>query len=904
MAMNVLDTSSAGPETEDTTVVLTDLRTTDDSGLPSVGTATPRLSWRLASDRAGVRHTGYEIQVTAEPTLDIDVVETSGVVASPSPLYATWPAAPLHSRQVRWWRVRVRTDRGLTAWSEPARVEAALLDPADWVARPVTLASDIGRATAGPVPLLRREFDLDATVASARLYVTALGVHDVAINGHPVSNELLEPGWQSYHHRLLYASYDVTDLLTDGRNAISAAVGDGWYRGTLTWLETRNVYGDVNALLAQLEMRLVDGRAVTVATDSRWRAATGAVRAADLYDGADVDLRLEQPGWRLPGFDDASWQPVTELDLPARLEQRTMPPVRVVATRLPTTEPNADGNLLVDAGQNLAGYLRIRVRGPAGSTVTVRHAEVLDADGRLHTAALRKARATDTYVLADDEPVVLEPAFTFHGFRYAEIATSPGVSVDMVEVAVVASDLTPTGEFECSDERVNQLFRNVTWSQRGNFLALPTDCPQRDERLGWTGDIMVFTPTAAANADARAFLANWLVDLAHEQRADGNVPSVVPNVIQGHQFEYGGVGWGDAATVVPWRLYEAYGDVDVLRRQYPSMTAWVDWGASRRGEDGTWIGDFQLGDWLDPGAPPDEPEKATTNSDFIATAYLSYSAGLVARTAALLDDDKAAAYAELRDHAAAAAWSRWSDHAITTQAGCAIALQLGIAPPAQRQHVADALAALVRASDGRIATGFLGTPLILPALTSGGHVEEAYRLLLNTDCPGWLYQVLHGATTTWERWDAIQPDGSIHAGEMASGEGGMLSFNHYAYGAVAEWLYRSVAGLAPDPDDPGYATVVMAPVPGGGLSHARARIRTPYGPASTAWTLDGGVLAVDLEIPPGARGRFVAPPDTWQADHDTRPINIDSLPISDAHGRPGLELESGQHRIVLTRIAD
>ena len=901
-----MSSRSAGGEDFDPTVIVAELRTGDDSGLPATGTSTPHLSWRLVSDRSDVRQTGYEVQAATDREFGGDV-DPSRFVASSNPLHVPWPASPLRSRDVRWWRVRVRTDRGLTAWSESSRVEAALLNVADWLGSPVTLGDDIGRQTAGPVPLVRREFNLGGSVESARLYVTALGVHDVAINGHRVSDDLLEPGWQSYGHRLLYATYDVAGLLAEGRNAVSAAVGDGWYRGTLTWLGRRNVYGDASGLLAQLEARLVDGSTVTVATDGRWRASTGALRAADLYDGTDMDLRLDDPGWRLPGFDDAGWQPVTELDLPVRLEQRTMPPVRVVETLSQRPQRSGERTLLVDAGQNLTGYLRVRVSGAAGGRVIVRHAEVLDANGGLHTAPLRKARATDRYVLANDQAAVLEPLFTFHGFRYAEIEMSPDVAVESVEVAVVTSDLAQVGEFECSDERVNQLFRNVIWSQRGNFLSIPTDCPQRDERLGWTGDIMVFAPTACANADSRAFLANWLVDLALDQRPDGAVPSVVPNVldvVRGTEladFEFGSTGWGDAATVVPWSLYEAYADLDVLRRQFPSMRAWVDWCASRRGEDGTWTGDWHFGDWLDPGAPPAEPEKATTSSDFIAPAYLSYSAGIVARTAALLGDPEAAgSFAALRGEAAAAAWQRWSEHAITTQAGCAVALELGVAPPSQRQQVADALADLVSLNGGRIATGFLGTPLVLPALAGGGHVDEAYQLLLNTASPGWLYQVLHGATTTWERWDAIQPDGTIHPGEMASEEGGMLSFNHYAYGAVAAWLYRSVAGLAPDLDDPGYAMVVIAPLPGGGLTHARAAIKTPRGAASTSWALTNQTLTIDVTIPPGSQGRFILPPGDWRAEFNGRPVATDSLRANASHGRPETGLASGRHYIVLS----
>jgi alpha-L-rhamnosidase len=864
----------------DPTVVVDRLWTDDESSLVATGSDEPRLSWKLTTERIGARQIGYEVEVGLGPNLANSV--KSGCIMSPRVAFNPWPAPALCSRDIRYWRVQVMTDLGLTDWSKPACIEAALLSVDDWTARPIALPSDIGRKDAGPVPLFRREFSLRAGFLYARLYVTALGVHDLQINGRPVSDDLLEPGWTSYRHRLLYSTYDVAHLLIEGRNTISAAVGDGWYRGKLTWTARRNVYGDAGGLLAQLEVEHEDRSRITVGTDAQWRASTGALRSADLYDGVDVDLRREPKGWRLNGFDDDSWEAVAELPIPARLDQRAMPPVRTVATLRPHLMRNLDGLVRVDTGQNLVGYLRLEVRGAAGGRVTLRHAEVLDAEGRLHTTVLRKARATDNYILGAESPVVLEPKFTFHGFRYAEIETTPGVSVESVEVVVLSSDLTQTGDFECSEPLLNQLFKNVWWSQRGNFLAIPTDCPQRDERLGWTGDIQVFAPTACGNADSRAFLASWLVDLAYDQRPDGAVPSVVPDVLQGDGHEYGSAGWGDAATGVPWSLYEAYGDLDLLRRQYPSMKAWVDWAASRRGQDGTWTGDVHFGDWLDPGAPPGNPAQAKTNSDFIATAYLSHSAGIVARTAHLVSAvEDVQTYTELRESTASAAWRRWADDALTTQTGCAIALELGIAPPNQRPRVGDALAELVRLSGGRIATGFLGTPLVLPALAGTGHLDEAYQLLLNRDCPGWLYQVLMGATTMWERWDAILPGGTIHSGEMSVGEGAnMLSFNHYAYGAVAAWLYRSVAGIGPDADDPGYSTIVFAPLPGGGLSRARARLETPYGLASISWKLAANELEVDLVIPPGARGRFAAPPG-WVGNSES-------------------ELTSGSHRVVLT----
>ncbi|MFE3857282.1 family 78 glycoside hydrolase catalytic domain [Streptomyces griseorubiginosus] len=949
----------------DTTTVVVGLRTADDSGLVATPYSAPRLSWTLASDRAGVRQHAYEIQVSVDgsfeaaaagvqsagvPTAGVQStgVPTAGVptpggatadastAGAPTPGGATadastagvlmgdvsiadastagvplagvplpgppvtdavdtgtdaaataavfraevesdvvtdhpWPAEPLRSREVRHWRVRVRTDLGWTAWSEPARVEAALLDDADWTARPVGLPTDRGRTSPGPVPLLRREFDLPAQPVSARLYVTALGVHRTMLNGRPVSEDLLEPGWTSYPHRLLYATYDGTDLLTTGRNALSAAVGDGWYRGHLTWHKNRDVYGDTCALLAQLEVTLPDGTTVTIRTDDQWRGGYGGIQAADLYDGCERDLRREPPGWRSPGFDDSGWERASVLPLPAGLVQRAHPAVRVVQVVRPEQRILPDGTLAVDAGENLTGWLRLRARGPAGGTLTVRHAEVLDADGRLLTSILRGARATDRYTLAG-EPAELEPEFTFHGFRHAEIRLSPGVTVEAVEVYVVASDLHRIGAFHCSDARVNALYANVVRSQRGNFLAVPTDCPQRDERLGWTGDIMAFAATACATFDSRSFLDSWLSDLGLEQRPDGAVPLVVPDVDLGElpptelPFAGAAAGWGDAVTVVPSAVHDAYGQLTLLERHYAAMRAWVEFTVAHLDEDGTWSGNAQLGDWLDPAAPPEDPARATTDSGYVATAFVAHSARLLADAATELGrSDDADRYTALHRRTAEAAWAKWGGHARTTQTGCALALVFGVAPEAERAAVGDALAALVRAGDGRIATGFLGTPFVLPALTATGHTAEAYRLLLNTECPGWLYQVERGATTMWERWDAIRPDGTIdveHAGTM-------LSFNHYAYGAVAAWLYRSVAGVRPA--GPGYRTVEFAPHPGGGLTSAGASIESPYGTVSVDWSLDGDTLTVDVSLPPGTVGRFTAP-SGWHQSGEVGPL--------------------------------
>jgi alpha-L-rhamnosidase len=875
-------TSACPDDVRDDQVVPYHLGTEDDSGLVASATPSPRLSWRLLSQREAVEQVAYQLQVADDPAFEAAVLLAPAVECR-STVFAAWPAAPLRSRERRWWRVRVRTDVGWTKWSDPSAIEGSLYDRADWSARPVSPASNVGRVERSPVCLLRREFDAGSVVV-ARLYISALGVYEASINGIPVSTDLLEPGWTDYRHRTLFSSYDVLPMLRNGRNCLAARVADGWWRGELGWMKERGHYGDTTALLAQLELITEDGRRVVVETDPTWRSSYGSAELAELYDGADIDLSREPAGWRLVDFDDRGWEAVVELGLPVGLQQRSMPAVRTLEVREPAKAEWSGGVLRVDAGQNLAGFLRVHATGPRGASVSVRHAEVLGADGRLHTAPLRNARATDNYRLAGGGPETLEPPFTFHGFRYAEIACGAGVEISRVEVVWIGSDLAYTGRFECADESLNRLFANAVASQKANFISLPTDCPQRDERLGWTGDIQVFAEAACFNADSRSFLANWLLDVAAEQRGDGNVPSTVPNVIAGHDFEYGGVGWGDAATLVPWTLYAMYGDAGVLANQYDSMRRWVDYCASRRDANGVWLGDFHLGDWLDPTAPPDRPFEAATDSDFIANCYLSYSArklGDAARVLGRADDSER--YGALSREVAAATWRRWSVSAATTQTGCAIAIMFAVAPEADIAKLGAQLAQLVEANGNRIATGFLGTPLVLPALSTTGHTETAYRLLLNRDCPGWLYQVDRGATTMWERWDAVRADGSLHAGTMSTAEANsMISFNHYAYGAVVTWLYRTVAGLSYDPEQPGFGHVRFAPQPGGGLGWAGAAMVTGQGRASIRWTVRDGGLAVELGVPAGATATFACP-SGWEMPPD----------LSDG------VLRSGEYRFVL-----
>ena len=831
-----------------------------------IGVAQPRLSWSIESAANGWRQSAYQTELTG---IDGRRAERTGWIESCDSVLVAWPFAPLRSRETVLIRVRVRGVEGdVSPWSDLAPVEASLLAPEDWTARFVSPDCDEDTTSSQPCPLLRREFDLRPDVVKARLYVTALGLYEVQLNGAIVGDHVMAPGWTSYDHRLRYQTFDVTHLLQEGRNAVGAILGDGWFRGRLGYHGgRRNIYGDRLALLAQLEIDYADGSSERIVTDDApaWRASTGPILASDIYDGETYDARLALPGWSAPGFDDSGWRGVrlVERDL-ATLVAPSGPPVRRIETVAPvaiTTSPS--GRTLVDFGQNLVGRIRFTVEGPAGQTVTLRHAEVLE-DGELCTRLLRHAAATDRYTLAGGGPETWEPRFTFHGFRYAEVGGWPGeLTTDAIEAVVIHSDMERTGWFECSDPLVNQLHENVVWGMRGNFLDVPTDCPQRDERLGWTGDIQVFAPTASFLYDSAGFLQSWLADLAAEQAdADGIVPFFVPSL--GILPEAPAAAWGDAAVVVPWVLYQRYGDKAILATQFASMCAWVDRVADAAGPTRLWDQGIQFGDWLDPKAPPDKPGDARTAAYVVATAYFARSADLVAQAAAVLG--KAV---EVKHYAALAAEVRAAfARDYVTPAGrlvsdattaYALALQFALLPDAeQRRYAAARLVTLVRGSGYRISTGFVGTPLVCDALCEAGEYTAAYRLLMQRELPSWLYPVTMGATTIWERWDSMLPDGSINPGEMTS-------FNHYALGAVADWLHRTVAGLTPAA--PGYRRIEIRPVPGGDLTYASARHRTPYGMAVSSWrideALDGPVMTVAVEIPanttatvylPGAAG--------------------------------------------------
>ena len=707
-------------------------------------------------------------------------------------------------------------------------------------------------------PLLRREFELETghgAVRSADLAVSALGVVEPHLNGEPVSGDLLTPGWSSYEWRIRVAHYDVADRLA-ATNVLGLGLGNGWYRGRLGWSGASALYGDRLAGFAELTITFEDGAIQTVASDGTWTSGPSAVLANDLYGGETIDARLRSDAWQQPGFAGDGWVGVEVLDQTLDVLTDYIGPQVIRTEELPVQKvwTSPAGKTVVDFGQNLVGWVRLSVRGPRGSEIVVRHAEVLEHE-ELGTRPLRSALAQDRYILSGGDDV-FEPTMTFHGFRYAEITGWPGeVRAEDLTAVVVGSQLERIGTFSCSDPLLDRFHQNVVWGMRGNFVDVPTDCPQRDERLGWTGDIAAFAPTAAYLYDVNDFLREWLKNVDEEQSHHDNVvPFVVPDAIKyfGVPSQHGDGStptalWSDAGVWVPWDLWQAYGDRGGLEEQFPLMSAHVRKVASVLSPSGLWDTGYQFGDWLDPDAPPFAPDQAKADPSVVATACGYRSARLAADAAEVLGKaDDLAEFEAVAERMKAAFHEHYVDGGrilsdCTTVYSLAIAF--GMLEGSDLEFAGSRLAELAAEADYRISTGFAGTPFITDALTMTGHLDVAYRLLLEKQNPSWLYSVTMGATTVWERWDSMLPDGSINPGEMTS-------FNHYALGAVADWMHRTIGGISALA--PGYSRILLAPQPGGNLTWASASLKTPNGRVSVDWRIDDAGLHVDVEVPEGA----------------------------------------------------
>ncbi|MBL7856745.1 MAG: glycoside hydrolase family 78 protein [Cyclobacteriaceae bacterium] len=861
---------------------------------------TPRFSWKLHATKRNVMQTAYEIRAGKDAVKlvkGLDVLWQTGSVKSDQSVDVPYLGPALSSRQRVYWQVRVTDNSGkVSPWSEVNFFEMGLLRPADWSAQWIesTAADD---AVMGPTVRFRKPFSISKKVSAARLYVTAHGLYELHLNGKRVGDGYLTPGWTSYKKRLQYQVYDVTSLLVSGNNAIGAELASGWFRGYLAWEDNKNIYGSKVALLLQLEITYDDGTTERIQTNEKWKCSTqGPVRSSEIYHGERYDARLEQVNWTSHSYVDSEWLPVRIADHskeiliategPLVKKREVFKPIKIFTT--------PKGEKVIDFGQNLVGWIQLNVSAPAGQKITIQHAEVLDKYGNFYTDNLRAAKQILEYTSSGEGQESYEPHFTFYGFRYIKVDGFPGeLKPENISAVAVYSDMNVTGTFTSSNALLNQLQHNIQWGQRGNFLDVPTDCPQRDERLGWTGDAQAFSRTAAFNFDVRTFFSKWLKDVEADQ-VDGSVPFVVPNVLS--VGASGSAGWADAATIIPWNMYLAYGDKNVLENQYESMKAWIGF-MERNSADYLWNKGFHFGDWLFYRPFDDNDGRAAvTDKYLIAQCFFAHSTELVLKTAKVLGkSDDVKRYSELLKQIKDAFIKEYSTPngrlVSSTQTAYVLALNFDMLPESLRAQAAQKLVDNIKSYGNHLTTGFLGTPYLCHVLSRFGYTDVAYSLLMQETYPSWLYPVKMGATTIWERWDGIKPDSTFQTP-------GMNSFNHYAYGAIGDWMYRVVAGIDTDESKPGYKAIVIKPHIGGGLTTAQATLETPYGEAKSAWKLSNGKITLEIKVPVNTTAKVFVPVTSdaavWEGG---KPIASNSgiKVLSREDGYSVLEVGSGQY---------
>lgn len=834
----------------------------------------PRLSWVLDSNQRGETQTAYQIlAASSDELLKSDKADLwdSGKVDSDATSQISYDGQALVSREDCFWKVRVWNHEGRPgAWSPVAHWQMGLLQPADWKAEWI-MPNDPGLTS---LPYLRKDFTLKTLPQRATLYVTALGLYDIHIDGKRVGDHVLAPDWTDYRKRIRYQAYDVTELLKRGPNAMGALLANGWYSGHIG-NGGFQYFGKHPAFFAQLELTFADGHTEKVVTDETWKSHASPILSSDFMLGENYDSRQEIKGWDQPGLDETAWTPVSvQPDMSIKLESQVMQPVHEVRElkAKAMTEPQP-GHWVFDLGQNMVGVVRLKVSASAGTEVTLRHAEMLNSDGTIYTKNLRGAPSVDKYICKGKWHEVWQPRFTFHGFRYVEITgLSHRPDRDAVTGVVIGSDTPQTGTFGCSDPRINQLQSNIQWGQRGNYVSVPTDCPQRDERLGWMGDAEVFIRTATYNADVAAFFTKWLVDVDDGQNAAGSFSDVSPNTMGVN----GVPAWGDAGVICPWTIYEIYGDKQILERHLPAMERWIDYLSKHsdnfirdrdRGND--------YGDWLS--------IHANTPKDLIGTAFFAYSTHLVAKSCrALGRTEEADRYDQLFENIKAAFNERYvkSDGRIegNTQCAYAMALKFDLLPDDLRPKAAQYLADDIKAKGGHLSTGFVGVSYLLPVLTAAGKSDIAYELLLQDTFPSWLFSVKHGATTIWERWDGWTPEKGFQ-------DPGMNSFNHYSLGSCGEYLFGGIGGIKPA--SPGYKTILIQPNIRDGLTWAKTSYESIHGTIATSWKRHGSKLELTVTIPPNTSATVCVPTT------DSASVTESSKPFQQANGVKFLREENG-----------
>lgn len=867
-----------------------------------VASTPPLMSWVIASDQRNTMQTNYEIRVSSDAgslVKNKHIIWSSGLVASEASVYVPY-GGPVASNQKYYWQVRIKDNHGRTSpWSEVASWQMGLLEKEDWKA--VWISSGItAQDDQRPSPYFRKQVTLKKGIKQATAYVTGLGLYEAFINGQRVGQDYLTPGWTAYDDRVQYQAYDVTTLLREGANALAARMGSGWYRGFIGFSNTRNFYGEKLALLMQIEVVYMDGKRESIITDGSWKCSTGNIIDSEIYHGETIDARMEPTGWTTIGFNDQNWSGAQIHPTPGIMVINTYnEPIKKHETFRPKAIfKTPRGEQVIDFGQNLVGWVQVKVQGKPGDKITIGHAEVLDKDGNFYTENLRPARQLNTYILKGGGEEIFEPHFTFQGFRYIRVEGFPGTLTEDNFLAIALySAMERTGNFVSSNPLINQLQHNIQWGQRGNFLDVPTDCPQRDERLGWTGDAQAFARTAAFNFGVRNFMSKWLKDLALDQNEDGRVPFVIPNVLG--KMAGGSAGWADAATIIPWDMYQAYGDLRILEQQYPSMKKWVGF-MQANSKDDLWNTGFHFGDWLFY-RPFDDNDgrSAVTDKYLIAQCFYAHSTHLLIKAAEVLKKpEDVIYYTELLAKVKSAFLREYmtsSGRLVSgTQTAYVLALHFDMLPENLRASAAERLVENIKSYGYHLTTGFLGTPYLTHVLSRYGYTDVAYRLLLQENYPSWLYPVKMGATTIWERWDGIKPDSTFQTPSMNS-------FNHYAYGAIGDWMYRVVAGVDTDPGRPGYKHIHINPQIQPGLDMARADLTTHYGLITARWRRNAGITVYNFTIPVNTRATITLP--ARMVDE----VKLDGKPVqqtTDARvemqsGKVMLEVGSGSWEVII-----
>ena len=840
-----------------------DLKTNYFSNPMGINTLKPRISWKLSPDSTlrNILQTHYRVQVATDTSNMINssylIWDTQKSISEQS-TNILFDGNKLSSKTRYYWRVKVWDNhQRVSEWSPFSFFETAFFDTTEWKAK--WIEPDLAEEdnTDNPSPCLRREFELKKEVKKARLYITSHGLYEAYINGEKVTDHLFTPGWTSYNKRLQYQVYDVTKLLKKGENATGVILGDGWYKGRLR--NKSNHYGTKIGLLYQLEIEYIDATSEIIVSDKAWKTTYGPIRISSIYDGELYDANKELGNWTEKGYNDKAWIKVVERQhsLSNLIPNEGIPVKIIQELKVQRKLITPNNELVFDFGQNLTGVIRFNLRGRKGDTITIYHAEVLDKEGNFYTDNLRSAKQKVQYVFSDNSEITYNPLFTFQGFRYIKIESPSGeINPQDFKALVIHSEMTPAGNFHCSDSLVNQLYSNIIWSQKGNFLDIPTDCPQRDERLGWTGDAQVFASTAIYNYDVATFFLKWLNDLKADQTKDGSVPRIIPDVYSKNSL--GSTGWGDAATIIPYKLYLKYGDKRFLENQYESMKAWVRFLNSLSGNDLIVDKGFHYGDWLffiDPTHWNTKP--GYTDLDLIATAFFAYSVSLCRNAAEILGfkddaDSFNLLYKNIKKVFQKEYLTATGRLSSNSQTAYILALEFNLIPDSLKTKAVEYLVKNIKSRKYHLSTGFLGTPYICKVLTENGFEDVAYKLLLQKDYPSWLYPVTKGATTIWERWDGIKPDGSFQTTRMNS-------FNHYAYGAIGSWLYEYVAGIQTSKEAPGYKNIVIHPYVDSSLSNVKFSYESVYGLISSEWKIRDGKFHFSVIVPSNTKATIILP---------------------------------------------